>query len=87
MQFEQDKKTSSIFSDLPHIIVNHCLIMLRLVVTLLLMVTTVRPQDTQRAFLCDLCQNVVTDMETWLTSDNTIDQIINFMDEVSKGQS
>ena len=37
-----------------------------------------QPKD----ILCDICMDVVTDIDEWLTSDQTMDDIIHFVEGV-----
>merc|ERR1712212_271290 len=57
-------------------------VMLNILLALLLVTVPSQAQPPLRGPLCHLCQNIVTDIETWLTSDNTMDQIINFVHEI-----
>ena len=36
-----------------------------------------------RDLICDICIDVVTDLDTWLTSDATEGEIVHFMESVS----
>ena len=38
-----------------------------------------QPKD----ILCDICVDVVTDIDEWVTSDSTMDEIIQFVENVS----
>ena len=38
-----------------------------------------QPKD----LLCDICVDIVTDIDEWITSDTTMDEIINFVEGVS----
>ena len=38
-----------------------------------------QPKD----ILCDICVDVVTDIDEWITSDSTMDEIIEFVENVS----
>ena len=38
-----------------------------------------QPKD----LLCDICVDIVTDIDEWITSDSTMDDIINFVEGVS----
>ena len=60
-------------------------IMFSFLLTLSLVAVPSLGQSPQPDPLCKLCQNIVTDIETWLTSDNTMDQIIGFVDQASLG--
>ena len=37
-----------------------------------------QPKD----LLCDICVDIVTDLDEWITSDSTMDDIINFVEGV-----
>ena len=37
-----------------------------------------QPKD----LLCDICVDIVTDIDEWITSDSTMDDIINFVEGV-----
>ena len=41
----------------------------------------VQPKDV----LCDICVDVVTDVDNWITDSHTIDEIVHFVEGVSKG--
>ena len=42
-------------------------------------------KDVQtKSLLCDVCVDVVTDVDQWITSDHTIDEIVHFVEGVSK---
>ena len=37
-----------------------------------------KPKD----LLCDVCMDVVTDIDEWITSDSTIEEVVHFAEEV-----
>lgn len=39
----------------------------------------VQPKD----LMCDICLDVVTDLDNWITSETTINEIVHFMEGVS----
>merc|ERR1712111_36998 len=39
----------------------------------------VRTQE-RRDLLCDVCMDIVTDIDEWITSDSTMDEIIQFVE-------
>ena len=39
--------------------------------------------DQPKDLLCDICIDVVTDLDEWITSDSTMDDIINFVEGVT----
>merc|ERR1711973_513556 len=59
-------------------------VMFSFLLTLFLVAVPSPGQSPQPDPLCKLCQNIVTDIETWLTSENTMDQIIGFVDQICK---
>ena len=46
---------------------------------------TVNDNDVKSSdLLCDICIDVVTDLDQWLTSDATMDEIIYFVEGVNR---
>ena len=41
-----------------------------------------KPKD----LLCDVCMDVVQDIDEWITSDSTIDEVIHFAEGVSSSR-
>ena len=54
-------------------------------VTLVSMVSSsgVHTGDNTKDLMCDICQDIVRDLDEWITSDSTIDEIVHFADGVS----
>ena len=36
----------------------------------------------RRDLLCDVCMDIVTDIDEWITSDSTMDEIVQFVEGV-----
>ena len=51
---------------------------------LLLLALTQAANNQPKDLLCDICIDVVTDIDEWLTSDQTMDDIIHFVEGVSR---
>ena len=48
---------------------------------------TVNDNDVKSSdLLCDICIDVVTDLDQWLTSDATMDEIIYFVEGVNRNK-
>ena len=57
--------------------------MMKLAAALLLLSSLVAGQAEQpKDLLCDICVDIVTDLDEWITSDSTMDDIINFVEGV-----
>ena len=57
--------------------------MMKLAAALLLLSSLVSGQAEQpKDLLCDICVDIVTDLDEWITSDSTMDDIINFVEGV-----
>ena len=41
-----------------------------------------REQPETKDLLCDICIDVITDLDQWLTSDSTEDQIVEWIEQV-----
>ena len=54
--------------------------MLKFVVALLFLAGASQAQSLEKGLLCDVCVDVVTDLDEWLTSDTTIDEILKFVE-------
>ena len=59
--------------------------MLKLAASLLLLSSLVSCDQAEQPkdLLCDICVDVVTDIDEWITSDSTLDEIIEFVENVS----
>merc|ERR1711993_220943 len=55
-------------------------IMFKLLSLLLLLGLTQAANKQPKDLLCDICIDVVTDIDEWLTSDQTMDDIIHFVE-------
>ena len=56
--------------------------MLKLVVALLFLAGASQSRGQEKSLLCDVCVDVVTDIDQFLTSDTTIDEILKFVEEI-----
>ena len=58
--------------------------MMKLVAALLLLSSLVScgQAEQPKDLLCDICVDIVTDLDEWITSDSTMDDIINFVEGV-----
>merc|ERR1712027_105540 len=56
-------------------------------VTLVSMVSSsgVHTGDNTKDLMCDICQDIVRDLDEWITSDSTIDEIVHFADGLCDG--
>ena len=54
--------------------------MLKFVVALLFLAGASQAQTIEKGLLCDICVDVVTDLDEWLTSDATMDEILKFVE-------
>ena len=43
--------------------------------------------QTKNELTCDICIDVITDLDNWLTSDKTEQEIVDFMKEVTEYQN
>ena len=50
--------------------------------TLALVQPLSREQPETKDLLCDICIDVITDLDQWLTSDSTEDQIVEWIEQV-----
>ena len=50
--------------------------------TLALVQPLPREQPETKDLLCDICIDVITDLDQWLTSDSTEDQIVEWIEQV-----
>merc|ERR1712020_642329 len=55
-------------------------IMYSSVLSLVLLSTLAHSSPQPRDLLCDVCVDVVTDLDEWLTSDATLDEILKFVE-------
>merc|ERR1712186_322633 len=58
----------------------HRLAMFKVLSLLLLLALTQAANNQPKDLLCDICIDVVTDFDEWLTSDQTMDDIIHFVE-------
>ena len=56
--------------------------MLKLVFALLFLAGASQSRGQEKSLLCDVCVDVVTDIDEFLTSDTTIDEILKFVEEI-----
>ena len=56
--------------------------MLKLVVALLFLAGASQSRGQEKSLLCDVCVDVVTDIDQFLTSDTTIDEILKFVEGI-----
>merc|ERR1711953_534067 len=56
--------------------------MLKLLVALLFLAGASQSRGQEKSLLCDVCVDVVTDIDEFLTSDTTIDEILKFVEEI-----
>ena len=47
-----------------------------------LLLLQVSAEDQPRDLLCDVCMDIVTDIDEWITSDATVDEILHFVEGV-----
>merc|ERR1711953_557228 len=59
---------------------NSDLTMFKLLSLLLLLGLTQAANKQPKDLLCDICIDVVTDLDEWLTSDQTMDDIVHFVE-------
>merc|ERR1712227_244299 len=61
---------------------NSSMMMMKLAATLLLLSSLVSCDQAEQPkdLLCDICVDIVTDLDEWITSDSTMDDIINFVE-------
>ena len=60
------------------------MMMMKLATALLLLSSLVSCDKVEQPkdLLCDICVDIVTDLDEWITSDSTMDDIINFVEGV-----
>ena len=56
--------------------------MLKFIAALLFLAGLSQAQKQEKGLLCDVCVDVVTDLDNWLTSDATLDEILKFVEEL-----
>ena len=56
--------------------------MMKFVVALLFLAGASQARGLEKGLLCDVCVDVVTDLDQFLTSDTTIDEILKFVEEI-----
>ena len=56
--------------------------MMKFVVALLFLAGASQTRGLEKGLLCDVCVDVVTDIDDFLTSDTTIDEILKFVEEI-----
>ena len=58
--------------------------MMKLVAALLILASAAQAGKAEQPkdLLCDICVDIVTDLDEWITSDSTMDDIINFVEGV-----
>merc|ERR1712141_779165 len=56
--------------------------MLKLLVALLFLAGASQARGLEKGLLCDVCVDVVTDIDEFLTSDSTIDEILKFVEGI-----
>merc|ERR1711997_318568 len=54
--------------------------MMKLLAALLFLAGASQARGLEKGLLCDICVDVVTDLDEWLTSDTTIDEILKFVE-------
>ena len=75
---------NAITSPAPPVPANYPVTMLRPLCLLTLALATAQAAAPQpRDLLCDICIDVVTDLDEWITSDSEMADIINFVEGVS----
>merc|ERR1719452_19543 len=52
-----------------------------LVLSCLLLATSAAPEP-RNALTCEICIDIITDIDNWLTSDKTEEEIVNFVKEI-----
>merc|ERR1711970_949650 len=65
-------------------ILYHTITMYRSVLALVIISTLAQAQPQTRDLLCDICVDVVTDLDEWLTSDATEGEIVHFMESLCR---
>ena len=55
---------------------------MKFVVALLFLAGASQARGLEKGLLCDVCVDVVTDIDEFLTSDTTIDEILKFVEEI-----
>ncbi|XP_023330261.1 prosaposin [Eurytemora carolleeae] len=56
--------------------------MLKLAVLCCLLGAVMSAPQTKNELTCDICIDVITDLDNWLTSDKTEQEIVDFMKEI-----
>ena len=56
--------------------------MMKFVVALLFLAGASQTRSLEKGLLCDVCVDVVTDIDEFLTSDTTIDEILKFVEGI-----
>merc|ERR1711953_395461 len=56
--------------------------MMKLLAALLFLAGASQARGQEKGLLCDVCVDVVTDLDNFLTSDTTIDEILKFVEEI-----
>merc|ERR1712038_1843036 len=56
--------------------------MVKLLVALLFLAGASQARGLEKGLLCDVCVDVVTDLDEFITSDTTIDEILKFVEEI-----
>ena len=58
--------------------------MMKLAAALLILASAAQAAEAEQPkdLLCDICVDIVTDLDEWITSDSTMDDIINFVEGV-----
>merc|ERR1712186_126732 len=64
------------------ILIVHSEKMMKLLVALLFLAGASQARGLEKGLLCDVCVDVVTDIDEFLTSDTTIDEILKFVEEI-----
>ena len=50
--------------------------------SVLALVAGAKVESKPKDLLCDVCMDVVTDIDEWITSDSTIEEVVHFAEEV-----
>ena len=56
--------------------------MMKFLLALLFLAGASQARGQEKGLLCDVCVDVVTDLDNFLTSDTTIDEILKFVEEI-----
>merc|ERR1711887_73480 len=65
-------------------ILYHTITMYRSVLALVIISTLAQAHPQPKDLICDICIDVVTDLDTWLTSDATEGEIVHFMESLCR---